>query len=172
VGQVTPFPLPGTDITLNAPERIRPDHELSGFDCGIAPLNDWLRKRALANEDGGSRTYVVTYGAAVVGYYALATGGIDHTVATGKVKRNMPNPVPAMVLARLAVDRRWKGQGIGLGMLRDAVLRTLQVHEIAGVQAMLVHAKDEDSKRFYLRQGFLPSLLEPMTLMARLKDMT
>jgi GNAT superfamily N-acetyltransferase len=171
LGQVTPFPLPGSDITLNEPERIRPDHELSSFDCGTAPLNDWLRKRALVNEGGGSRTYVVTFGATVVGYFAIATGAVSHTVATGKVRRNMPNPVPAMVLGRLAVDHRWQGQGIGAGLLRDAVRLTFEAYEIAGIQALLVHAKDEDSKRFYLHHGFAASTIEPMTLMARLKDL-
>src|ERR1700731_3342070 len=112
---------------LSAPEKLRADHDLSGFDCGEPSLDDWLRRRALNNEaSGASRTYVVCAGRKVVGYYTLAAGAIAHTHAPGRIRRNMPNPIPVVILGRLAVDKTSHGKGVGTGLLRDAVLRTLQ----------------------------------------------
>ena len=109
---------PGAE-EISAPEHLRPDHALAAFDSGVPVLDDWLKRRALANEElGGSRTYVVTAGGRVVGYYALATGGVAQTAVTGRVRRNMPDPVPVMVLGRLAVDRAYQGRGLGEGPLR------------------------------------------------------
>jgi len=156
------------DVTgdISAPELLHSDHDLSNFECGEPTLDDWLRRRALKNEEGGaSRTYVVRYGQQVVSYYALAAGAVDHASAPGRVKRNMPDPVPVMVIGRLAVDTRVQGRGIGPALLRDAVLRTLQAAEIAGIRAILVHAISESAKRFYERLGFIPSPVDPMTLM-------
>jgi GNAT superfamily N-acetyltransferase len=101
----------------------------------------------------------------VVGYYALAAGAVAHTIATGKIKRNTPGPVPVMVIGRLAVDANLQGEGIGLALLRDAVLRTVQASEIAGIRAILVHAISERAQRFYERCGFAASPIDPMTLM-------
>jgi GNAT superfamily N-acetyltransferase len=158
-------------MTAEAPRHITSDHDVSQFDCGVPELDDWLKRRALQNETArASRTYVVTSGGRVVGYYALATGAIVQAAATGRVRRNMPEPVPVMVLGRLAVDRAFQGAGLGSALLRDALLRTLGAAEVAGCRAMLLHAISEDAKRFYVRHGFAESPLDPMTLMIPLAD--
>src|SRR5437773_5167460 len=126
---------------LAAPEKLKAEHDVSAFNSGEPTLDEWLQQRALANEESGaSRTYVVCSGNQVVGYYALANGAIAHNEVTGRVRRNMPDPVPAMVIGRLAIDQAYQGQGIGAALLRDAILRTLQAAEIAGIRAILVHA--------------------------------
>ena len=154
------------DDRLSAPEKLRADHDLSAFECGEPALDDWLRRRALRNEESGaSRTYVVCAGKQVVGYYALAVGAVVHAAAPGRVRRNMPDPVPVMVIGRLAVHQRFQGRGIGRGLLRDAVLRTLQASEIAGIRAILVHAISEQARKFYVECGFVASPVDPMTLM-------
>jgi GNAT superfamily N-acetyltransferase len=157
---------------LRPPEHLGPQHELSAFDSGVPALDDWLKRRALANEDrGASRTYVVhAEDLRVVGYYALASGAVAVERAPGRIRRNMPDPVPVMVLGRLAVDRSLQGQGLGRGLLRDAIFRTLQAAAIAGIRALLVHAISEDAKRFYQRCGFVESPMDPMTLMITLAD--
>ncbi len=153
---------------LRPPEPLTDAHDLSTFDSGEPSLDDWLRRRALRNEaSGGSRTYVVCRGSRkqVVAYYCLAAGAVAHAGAPGRVRRNMPDPIPVMILGRLAVDRNEQGQGLGSGMLRDAILRTLQAADIAGIRAILVHALSHNSRRFYERCGFHPSPIDPMTLM-------
>ena len=156
---------------ITAPEKLQPDHDLSGFASGTPALDDWLRRRALANEkSGASRTYVVCSESRVVGYYALATGAVAVSAASGRTRRNMPDPVPVMVLGRLAVDAGYQGRGVGRALLRDAILRTLQAADIAGIRAVLVHAISEDAKEFYQRCGFQPSPIDPMTLMITLRD--
>jgi len=151
---------------LSPPDKLSPDHDLSQFQCGEPALDEWLKKRALQNEESGaSRTYVVCVGRRVVAYYALAVGAVAHVDAPGRVRRNMPDPVPVMVIGRLATDQSIQGQGIGPALLRDAILRTLQAAEIAGIRAILVHAISERAKRFYEKWGFVPSPVEPLTLM-------
>lgn len=143
------------------------------FDCGEPSLNDWLVRRARANQaSGGSRTFVVCRGAFVVGYYCLAAGAVAVTAAPGRVRRNMPDPIPMAVLGRLAVDRSLQGQGLGRALLRDALLRTLQAAETIGVRGILVQALGEGAQRFYLACGFVPSPGDPMLLMATLGDVT
>jgi GNAT superfamily N-acetyltransferase len=150
---------------------LTPEHDTGAFDSGVAPLDDWLKRRALPNEEAGaSRTYVVRAGGRVVAYYALANGAVAHAGAVGRVRRNMPDPVPVMVLGRLAVDRAYQGHGIAQGLLGDAVLRTLQAAEIGGIRAILVHAISEDAKLFYERHGFTPSAVDPMTLIITVAD--
>src|ERR1700686_748786 len=125
-------------LNLTAPEHLTAAHDVSAFDSGVPGLDAWLKKRALSNEEtGASRTYVICAGGRVVGYYALATGGVAQAQAQapGHVRRNMPNPVPVMILARLAVDRNWQGRNLGGSLLRDAILRTLQAAEIGGIRA-------------------------------------
>jgi len=161
-------PSPGEE--LRAPERLTDAHDLSAFTSAEPALDDWLRKRALGGEGRTARTYVVCVGCRVVGFYALANGGVQRSVATPKVRRNAPDPVPVMVLGRLAVDKGWEGRGIGKAMLRDAILRTLGAAEVAGMGAILVHAISERAKGFYLGFGFTPSDLEPMTLMITLGE--
>jgi ribosomal protein S18 acetylase RimI-like enzyme len=152
--------------TISAPEKLNSAHDLTQFQCGEPELDSWLRRRAIQNEESGaSRTYVVRAVRQVVGYYALAAGAAAHANAPGRVRRNMPNPVPVMVIGRLAIDVRFQGRGIGSALLRDAVLRTMQAAEIAGIRAILVHAISENAKRFYEKSGFIPSPVDPMTLM-------
>ncbi len=156
---------------LRAPERLTSEHVFEDFDSGHPALDEWLRRRALRNEaEGASRTYVVCQDGRVVGFYCLANGAVLQAGAPGRVRRNMPDPIPVMVLGRLAVDRRFQGRGLGKALLRDAVLRTLQAAHIAGIRAILVHAKDEDARAFYQRCGFLPSPIDSLTLMLPLKD--
>jgi len=143
------------------------------FDCGEPSPNDWLVRRARANQvSGASRTFVVCRDGFVVGYYALAAGGVASTAAPGRVRRNMPDPIPMAVLGRLAVDRSLHGQGVGRAMLRDAVLRTLQASAAIGVRGILVQAISENAARFYRACGFVPSPGDPMLLMATLGDVT
>jgi GNAT superfamily N-acetyltransferase len=156
-----------SDQPLRAPEKLRADHDLSEFGCGEPSLDNWLRRRALQNEESGaSRTYVVCAGQQGVGYYALAVGGVAHAEeAPGRVRRNMPDPVPVMIIGRLAVHKDYQGKKIGPGLLRDAVLRTLQAADIAGVRAILLHAISERARKFYEDCGFIASPMDPMTLM-------
>jgi len=148
------------------PEKIGPQHNLELFDCGEPLLNDWLRRRALRNENSGaSRTYVVCSDTRVIGYYSLAVGALACNEAPGRVRRNMPDPIPIMLIGRLAVDRSCQGRGLGRGLLRDAVLRVVQASEIAGIRAILVHALTDEAKGFYERCGFRSSPVDPMTLM-------
>ena len=147
-----------------APSPLVAAHDITTFACGQASLDDWLRGRALANQDtGASRTYVIAEGSRVVGYYALASGSVVAAEAPGKIRRNMPDPVPVMVLGRLAIDTAWQGKGLGADLLRDAVLRTIQAAEIGGISALLVHAIDEQAAAFYRRAGFIPSGIRPLT---------
>lgn len=156
---------------IGPPERLSAQHCLSGFDSGEPALDDWLRRRAERNEaSGASRTYVVCVGRKVVGYYTLAAGAIAHAGAPGRTRRNMPDPVPVIVLGRLAVDKAYHGQGIGTGLLRDAVLRIVQAAEIAGIRAILVHAISEEAKRFYEKYGFVASPIDPLTVMIVVAD--
>ena len=156
---------------ITAPEKLTPEHDVSAFDSGVPQLDDWLKRRALANEEGGaSRTYVVCAGGRVVGYYALANGAVAQAEATGRVRRNMPEPIPVMVLGRLAIDQAYQGRRLGAALLRDAILRTLQAADIAGIRAILVHAISEDAKKFYERSGFSASPVDPMTLMITIAD--
>jgi GNAT superfamily N-acetyltransferase len=154
---------------LSPPESLSNAHALEGFDCGEPSLDDWLKKRALKNQaSGASRCFVICDGKAVVGYYSLSAGGIQHEVAPNPMRRNMPDPLPALLLGRLAIDRRYHNQGLGRALLRDAVLRAVHVAGNAGVFAIFVHALSEEAKRFYLSRGFVPSPLQPMTLMMTL----
>ncbi len=153
-------------MTLTPPLPISAAHDLSSFDSGRAVLDTWLRQRALRNEPAGaSRSYVVCADGRVVGYYCLATGAVEAVAAPGKVRRNMPDPVPVMLLGRLAVDRSLQGRGLGRALLKDAILRTLKAAEIAGMRALLVHALDDAVAGFYSRSGFLASPIDPLVLM-------
>jgi GNAT superfamily N-acetyltransferase len=165
-----------TQQSLTPPEKLREDHDLSRFQCGEPALDDWLRRRALQNEErGASRTYVVCAGLRVVAYYALAVGAVAHAGTAGRVRRNMPDPVPVMIIpvmtmGRLAVDQEFHGRGLGQGLLRDAMLRTLQAADIACIRAILVHAISNDAQRFYERHGFVRSPIDPLMLMITMAD--
>jgi GNAT superfamily N-acetyltransferase len=152
-------------VTLASPELLTAAHDASAFDCGIPSLDEWLSGRALANQRAGAtRTYVVCRGQLVVGYYSLAAGSIAHAEAPGRIKRNMPDPVPMMVLVRLAVDRSTQGHGLGAGLLQDAVLRVMQAAGIVGVRGILVDAVDDKARAFYERFGFRRSTVFPLKL--------
>jgi GNAT superfamily N-acetyltransferase len=156
---------------LRSPEKLNLSHQIKGFDSGNSQLDDWLKNKAIKNEfEGASRTYVLCTDDVVIGFYCLANGSVFQSVATGKVRRNMPDPIPVMVIGRLAIDRSWQGKGLGRALLRDAVLRTLQASEIAGIRAILVHAISENAKVFYEQCGFTASPMDEMTLMIRVKD--
>ncbi len=153
-------------MTLSPPQPINADHTLVLFDSGRPVLDDWLRQRAIKNESAGaSRTYVVCEDANVVGYYCLTNGSVENRQAPGKVRRNLPDPIPIMLMGRLAIDRNQQGKGLGRALLKDAILRTLKAAEFAGIRALLVHALDSQAAEFYLHNGFLPSLMDPLVLM-------
>ena len=148
-------------------EKLRGDHEYADFDSGEPALDDWLRRRALANETGEfSRTYVVCEpGTRRVGaYYSLASGGADRGDAPGRVRRNAPDPIPVLILGRLAVDASRHGHGLGARLVRDAVLKALIVADVAGVRALMVDALSDRVVPFYERLGFHPSPTVPRTL--------
>lgn len=153
-------------MTLSPPQPIQADQDVSQFDSGRPTLDDWLRQRATKNErSGASRTYVVCESVRVVGYYCLSTGSVENKQAPGKVRRNMPDPIPVMLMGRLAVDRSQQGKGLGRALLKDAILRTLKAADIAGMRALLVHALDEKAAGFYRHNGFLASPFDPLVLM-------
>jgi len=158
-------------MKLHAPQPLTADHQLNTFNCGETSLDEWLKRRALLNQsNGASRTFVVVdESQLVMGYYALAAGAVHHQDATRSIRQNMPDPIPVMVLARLAVDIRTQGMQLGAGLLRDAVDRSLAVANNTGVRALLVHALHERAKQFYLYFGFQASPVHPLTLMLRLK---
>ena len=155
---------------LSAPQPLATAHILDEFACGEASLDEWLKRRALTNQlSGASRTFVVAdQDGLVYGYYAMAAGVVLHRAATSAVRRNMPDPVPVMVLARLAIDHRAQGIKLGAALLQDAVHRAVAVSQNAGVRALLVHALHDRAKAFYEHFGFQASPLHPMTLMLRL----
>jgi GNAT superfamily N-acetyltransferase len=155
------------NLQLSVPQPLTATHLLDGFNCGEPSLDDWLKRRALTNHlSGASRTFVVVDTAQLVlGFYALAAGAVAHQEATSAIRRNMPDPVPVMVLARLAVDTRAQGIKLGAALLQDAVNRVHTVAENVGVRALLVHALNEHAKQFYVHYGFRASPVHPMTLM-------
>jgi GNAT superfamily N-acetyltransferase len=160
-----------TAVRWQAPAPLTAEHRLDGFDSGESSLDQWLKQRALRNEArGASRTYVVCAEGQVVGYCCLATASIAAELAPGALRRNMPDPIPAMVLGRLAVDVAWQGRGVGKALLRDAILRTVQVSELVGVKALLVQALSDAAVRFYEKYGFRPFPANPRTLFLLLSE--
>lgn len=139
------------DVGLSAPVPLTAEHDLSGFDCGEPALNDWLHHRALKNESRFSRTYVVCQGNRVVAYFCISAGAVERGAAPGKVRRNAPDTIPVSVIGRLAVDRDHAGKGLGADILSDALRRIAIASQSIGIGAVLVHAKDDAAKRFYLR---------------------
>ncbi len=154
-------------LKLSSPQPLTASHQLDTFACGETSLDDWLRRRALINQTtGASRTFVVTdESGQVLAYYALAAGAVSHQESPGAIRRNMPDPVPVMVLARLAVDQRLQGQQVGGALLKDALQRAVSVAQNIGVRALLVHALNDRARQFYAHYGFVPSPANPMTLM-------
>ncbi|MFZ5483839.1 MAG: GNAT family N-acetyltransferase [Pseudomonadota bacterium] len=156
---------------LNAPAPLSDSHLLDGLACGVASLDDWLKRRARANQaTGASRTYVVADDTGqVMGYYCLASGALAMSEAPASLRRNMPNPIPMALLGRLAVDTTMQGQGLGVAMLRDAVERTQAASGILGIRGVLVHALSAEAKAFYERYGFVASPVRPMMLVMSLR---
>lgn len=155
---------------LSPPTSIMDHHQISEFDCGEASLNLWLKQRAIKNQiSGASRCFVVCENKKVIGYYTLSAGAISIDSAPKKMRRNMPNQLPILLLGRLAIDKKYQGQGIGNSLLRDAMLRAIHVSQDAGIFAILIHALSDNAKKWYLSRGFVESPLQPMTLMMTLE---
>lgn len=157
---------------MHAPEPLSSKSPLAGFECGKPSLNDWLLRHALqAQGSGSARTFVVADNASVLGYYSLVVGQVEPIEATERIRKGMGQyPIPVMLLARLAVSTAAQGQGIGMGLLQDAIRRTLNVAEQAGIRALLTHPIDDDAARFYQRFGFEASPLRQGQLLMLLKD--
>jgi GNAT superfamily N-acetyltransferase len=153
-------------------EKLHADHNIEIFDCGREELNRYLLRYTWVNQQAGAaQTYVGLVGDSIVGYHTLAVGQVSREEAPERLTKGLGrHPVPIMLLARLAVDKRWKGQGVGKALLKDAMQRTLQAADIAGIRALAVHAKDEDARNFYQRFDFLPSATDLMHLFVLLKD--
>jgi GNAT superfamily N-acetyltransferase len=157
---------------VSAPVLLTKEHHTGCFSCGVASLDDWLRRRAYPNQvSGASRTYVAAEGQRVVGYYCLASGALAVSDTPGSLRRNMPDPVPMAILGRLAIDREYHRKGLGVALLQDAVVRTVQAGGILGIRGLLVHAISEEARTFYEYHGFIASPTQPMTLILSLKGM-
>lgn len=157
-------------MAISPPSPLHDAHRLDDFNCTSSDLTRWLVDRARNNHrERASRCFVVCDDRQnVIGYYALAAGAVSHALAPGSVRRNMPDPIPVAVLGRLAVHSDWVGQGIGRGLLKDAIQRTLQTAQHVGIRALLCHAIDDDAKGFYLKHGFIASPTAAMTVMLSL----
>jgi predicted N-acetyltransferase YhbS len=159
-------------MKFTAPEPLANHHSLADFNCGIFALDDWLKRRAWNNQtSGATRTFVICAEDRVVGYYALAAGSINSQAVRGSFRRNMPDPIPVVILARLAIDRACQGKGLGRALFRDAALRSMAAADTIGIRGIVVHAISLEAKDFYLALGFDVSPLEPMTLTIALKDL-
>ena len=157
---------------LKAPEPLAAGHALDRFDSGVLSLDDWLRRRARRNQaSGASRTFVLCDAGETVGYYALAASAVAPDAAPGRFRRNMPDPIPVVVLARLAIAREHQGRGLGRALFQDAANRVVHAADAIGIRGLLVHAISEEAKAFYLRLGLDSSPLDPMTLMVTLADL-
>jgi predicted N-acetyltransferase YhbS len=158
-------------VRLSAPVLLAEHHVLDDFNSGVASLDEWLKKRARANLAGGaSRVFVLCEEARVAGYYALSSSAVMCATVPGRFKRNMPDPIPVVLLGRLAVDTRWQRQGLGRSLFRDAAMRVSRAAESIGVRGMVVHAISDDARKFYLALGFSECPGEPMTLVVTLQD--
>jgi GNAT superfamily N-acetyltransferase len=155
----------------SGPVLLGADHNLDDFDCGVDSLNAWLREKAQHNQrEGGSRTWVVTEQGRVIGYYASSTAVLLRADAPKRAARNQPDPLPAVLLARLAVDRKYQGVGLGRALLKHFLLKALEVAELTGVRILLVHAKDAGAANFYRQYGFEPSPVDELVLLLLVKD--
>lgn len=157
---------------ITAPRLLTAEHELENFNSGNSTLDEWLIRRALKNQEtGASKTFVICADSStVIGYYALATGSIERLSATGNFSRGMPDPIPVIILGRLAIDAKYQGKRLGAALLKDAMLRTLSIASNVGVRGLLVHAISEEAKQFYLQYGFQESPTDPMTLLLSIKN--
>lgn len=154
-------------------EKLARAHELEGFDCGHDALNRYLVRYALSNQAAHAAvSYLALADSCVVGFYTLVVGEVCFSSASERLRKGLAqHPVPIMLLARLAVDQRWQGQGLGAGLLKDAIRRTLQAADIAGIRALITHAKDEAARAFYAHFDFISSPTDPLHLFALIKDL-
>ncbi|MDO8971166.1 MAG: GNAT family N-acetyltransferase [Saprospiraceae bacterium] len=160
-------------MTLSPPEPLAGHHDIEAFASGVESLDTWLKRRAMKNQaTGASRTFVACEGVRVMAYYALASSAITLDNSSGRFRRNMPNPIPVVVLGRLAVDRSLHGKGVGRALVRDAGHRVIQAADTIGIRGVIVQALSTEAKAFYERVGFDPSPLDPMLLMMTLADLT
>lgn len=158
-------------VPISAPGLLAEHHELEDFNCGEASLDEWLKKRARANQTGGaSRVFVCCEGNRVAGYYALSSSSVTAAVVPGRFRRNMPDPIPVVLLGRLAIDAAWQGKGLGRSLFRDAAMRVSHAAEAIGVRGIVVHAISDDARKFYLALGFTECPGEPMLLAVTLAD--
>ena len=159
-------------MALLAPVLLHEQHQTEQFFCGVESLDVWLKRRAFKNQiQGASRTYVACQGNRVVAYYAIASGAVTCNEATGRLRRNMPDPISVVVLGRLGVDSSLHGQGLGRSLVRDAALRILQAADVIGIRGMTVQALSDDARIFYEHMGFESSPLDPKLLMITLADL-
>jgi GNAT superfamily N-acetyltransferase len=153
MGEVTPYSTAAL-AALGTPVPLKNSHEVSRFDCGKIALNDWIRDTALRSEGRTSRCFVATQRNSVIGFYCLAAGAVQHEGAPRKLRRNSPDPIPVVIIGRLAVDKIFQGKGIGRGLLKDALLRITKASDLVGARAVIVHAVDQEAVPFYARYGF------------------
>jgi GNAT superfamily N-acetyltransferase len=160
------------DAPLTGPERLASHHELEAFSCGVESLDQWLKRFARTNQQSDlTTTYVVHRKKRVLGYYSLTAGSVNREAAPARVAKGAPNhPIGVVLLARLAVDESEKGTGLGRALLKDALVRSASAADIIAVRAVLVHALNEEAKRFYMRFDFEPSPVHPLHLMLLMKD--
>jgi GNAT superfamily N-acetyltransferase len=157
---------------LRGPDPLERAHETGAFACGEPMLDHWLMRRAPANQaTGASRTFVISLENTVVAYYALSANAVELEGAPGRFRRNMPDPIPVVLLGRLAVDHAWQGKGLGRAMIWDAARRVAQAADVIGIRGILVHAMNDSAKAFYQALGFEPALNDPKTLMVTLADL-
>jgi GNAT superfamily N-acetyltransferase len=154
-------------------EKLRRDHPLDPFDCGQPDLNRWLQKHALQNQSANAtQTYVGLVDGVVAGYYSLVVAQVEYADAPERLQKGLArHPIPIMLLARLAVHQTFQRLGIGRALLRDAVRRTLQAADIAGIRALAVHAKDAAARAYYEQFDFVSSPTDPLHLFVLLKDL-
>ncbi|MSQ69977.1 MAG: GNAT family N-acetyltransferase [Betaproteobacteria bacterium] len=159
-------------MTVSAPVPLSADHNCEGFDSGVPSLDDWLRRWAGRDQaSGATRTFVCCDESRVIAYYALAFSAVSTSSAPGRFKRNMPDPIPVVVLARLVISRSYQARGLGRALFQDAARRVIFAADSIGIRGLLVHTISADARAFYLRLGFDPSPFDDMTLMTTMADL-
>lgn len=155
---------------IEAPHLLNKDHNLTSFDCEELSLNKWLKEKSFKNQkSGASRTFVICDNNKVIGFYCLSTGSIQHQQLTlSRFKRNMPDPIPVIILGRLAIDKNYKAKGLGAALLKDAILRSKKVSKQVGSRALLVHSLTDEANAFYLKFGFVKSGIQERTMLISL----